>query len=54
MAAPDAARTAIRFICTQVRTTILRVSGNSGKNIAFAKSKMFPDFVKRQVTTLTY
>jgi len=48
------ARVAARlsFIYTQVRTTILRVSGNSGKNIASAKLKMFPDFVQRKTKTL--
>jgi ribosomal protein L16/L10AE len=44
-------RCALRFICTQVRITILRVSGNSGKNIAVVKLKMFPDFVCRETKT---
>jgi len=37
---------------TQVGTTILRVSGHTGKNIASAKLRMFPDFVKRKAMTL--
>jgi|SRR5258706_982414 len=36
------------FIYAQVRTTILRVSGNSGKNVESAKLNVFPKVRKHQ------